>query len=286
MTHLLRTTAVALAMGGTAFAAHAQDTGSANRMADAGSYCDAAWTKVDADGDGMVNRQEAQDAIEARFGAIDKDGDGNITRVEYFDCTGTPGALPSAAADRSAENFAEADANQDEAISRDEFRELAEISYDNVREAMVTEAGREEPFSALRRYVWMSPDEAENPQTMESMSKDEAAQRSAMTFDTLDTNDDGMVDTEEWTARPSAERDETWADARFDALDADASDSVSEQEYGEAMSRPLDQTTTASVDEGGTAQDDAQAGQDAQGAEAGDAGVVAVPVYTFHFLTY
>lgn len=319
MRHLLRTTAIALATGGLAIGAQAQESSDATQTAAADQgFCETAWTKVDADSDGFVSKQEAQGAIDARFGQIDKDGDGNITRVEYVDCVTGTGAPTPAPGERTEANFQETDTNQDDAIDRDEFRDLAEQSYDSTRGASATDTGSDTsaksdtsksaeaqtdqsagsqseqtadagetaasgPFVVMRRYVWLTPDEAGDPQMLRDMSKGEAAARSAYTFNSLDENNDDQVSVQEWKERePSSGMTEDWANARFDEYDTDTSNAVSQEEYKQAWQRQLDQTTTASTESNmtGGEQTSDQDASDGQTSASSDQGI---PVYFYHF---
>ena len=283
MKHLCRTTAIALAIGGVAFGAQAQENNNQqNQQAAAGqSYCDTAWTKVDADGDGFVSEQEASDSVQARFDSIDVDGDDRIDYAEFQTCMSARSGTQSAEVDRSEENFAEADADQDDQISRDEFRDRAERSYDDVQNAQDAEANAE-PVIVLRRYVWLTPDEAQNPETFRNMSKDEAAARSAYTFDSLDRNNDDMVTADEWSQHGwDSDAAETDMQARFDTFDSDSDEEVTREEFEAAESSMLDRTETASTDGGSGSASADTTGDETQASGQGSD----IPVYIYHFRT-
>ena len=125
MRHLLRTTAILLATGGFALTAQAQDTSEPQLTAGSPSYCDMPWVQVDGNSDGFVSQEEATGAIDTQFGAIDADGNGEITKTEYVDCKTRTGGQAAAESSRDEQNFAEADANKDSGIDRNEFRDQA-----------------------------------------------------------------------------------------------------------------------------------------------------------------
>lgn len=279
MRHLLRTSAIALAMGGLAFGAYAQENQTDDQMAQ--SICDTPWVEVDTNGNGFVSEQEASGAVENRFNAMDTDGDGQLNYAEYQACLSATSELQAAETDRSEENFKQADANQDQAIDADEYRDLAEQSYDNVQEAQVTDV-EAEPFLVLRRFIWLTPEEASDAETVQNMSEDEAAGRAAWNFASLDKNNDDRVSVEEWrehTAMSTTDEEQIRAD--FDQMDADSSDSISKDEYSQAQSEKFDTTTTASTDAG----ESDQASSDASASDEGS-GDRGVPVYVFRFLAY
>ena len=278
MRHLLRTTAILLATGGFALTAQAQDTSEPQLTAGSPSYCDMPWVQVDGNSDGFVSQEEATGAIDTQFGAIDADGNGEITKTEYVDCKTRTGGQAAAESSRDEQNFAEADANKDSGIDRNEFRDQARQAYDESQSA----ADDEQALLVLRRFVWLTPEEAQDESALKDMSADEAAGRSAMTFAALDQNDDDIIDTREWSQRsPSSRMTEEWASADFDKLDADATGSISQEEYRSARSKRLDQTTTASTEQSGdpASADDQSASQSGSDAEG-------IPVFVYRFLTF
>ena len=275
---LFRTTAILLATGGFALTAQAQDSSEPQLTAGSPSYCDMPWVQVDGNSDGFVSQEEATGAIDTQFGAIDADGNGEITKTEYVDCKTRTGGQAAAESSRDEQNFAEADANKDSGIDRNEFRDQARQAYDDSQSA----ADDEQALVVLRRFVWLTPEEAQDGSALKDMSADEVAGRSAMTFAALDQNDDDIIDTMEWSERsPPSRMTEEWASAQFDELDDNATGSISQDEYRSARSKMLDRTTTASTDQssGSASTDDQQASQSGSDAEG-------VPVFVYRFLTF
>ena len=285
MKHLLRTTALVAIMGCFGFAAQAQSDGEAagtetNAMNQA-SYCDKPWAQVDGNEDGFVSNAEASAAIDDHFAQIDLDGNGEITKTEWVDCLSKMRDRTAAEADRSDDNFAEADTNEDQQITRNEFREGSQSAYED---AQAANAG-DDALIVLRRYVFLTPEESQDESAMQNMSADEAAGRSALTFDVLDQSGDGIIDTQEWAQRsPKITRDEDWASAEFDRIDDDATGSISQEEYSDAREQMLDEITT-----GSTPSNDSASGQNANAAE--DAASQStgagqgIPVYIYQFST-
>ena len=278
MRHLLRTTAILLATGGFALTAQAQDSSEPQLTAGSPSYCDMPWVQVDENSDGFVSQEEATGAVDSQFGAIDADGNGEITKTEYVDCKTRTGGQAAAESSRDEQNFAEADANKDSGIDRNEFRDQARQAYDDSQSA----ADDEQALVVLRRFIWLTPEEARDASALNDMSADEVAGRSAMTFAALDQNDDDIIDTMEWSERsPPSRMTEEWASAQFDELDSDATGSISQDEYKSARSKMLDETTTGSTDQSGASestgdQKASESGSDAEG----------VPVFVYRFLTF
>lgn len=282
MKHLFRTTAIAFALGGIALGAHAQqgEKGhmSAGNQTGSGmqaSYCEEPWAQVDGNSDGFVSREEAGSAMENRFGEIDADGNGEITKTEWVDCLSSMRGRTAAEADRNEQNFADADSDQDGRLGRDEFREGAQQAFEGTR----SDGADENAFVVLRRYVFLTPEEDQS--TLENMSADEAAGRSAMTFSALDQNDDDIVDTKEWSERtPRVAQDEEWANARFDEMDSDATGSISREEYQTARRQMLDGMSTGSTTNDGSGEHSASAKGDASSASDQSQGI---PVYVYRF---
>ncbi len=249
---------MALATGAFAFAAHAQDNANSNQQqtASAPSYCDTQWIKVDGNEDGFVSREEASNAVSSQFGQIDLDGNGQITKTEWVDCMTRTQGQQSAKTDRSAENFAQADADQDKSMTRDEFRNASQQAFDESRSATDANA---EPVIVLRRYVWLTPEESQDASSLQAMSEDEAAGRSVRTFNALDENGDKIIDDQEWSAQSAASGpSEDEANLSFNQIDKDSSNFIDAEEYQEARNDLIDATTTGSIQNSGSKSDAAQ----------------------------
>lgn len=245
MRRLLSSSAIAAIVGSMAFAAHAQTSAEADGQMSAGvSFCDMQWSAVDGNDDAFITREEATGAIESEFDAIDADDNGEIGKTEYIDCKTQGLDVTSAEAERDEDSFASVDANQDKSIDREEFALSAEQAYGDSRSAGSAD---EEPLLTLRRFVWLTPEEASSG-AMRDMSADEAAARAALTFDRLDENSDDIIDTQEWATTTTARgQTQAAAEAAFDEIDADASGAIGPEEYAEARSSGLDAMATGAV---------------------------------------
>lgn len=145
-------------------------------------------------------------------------------------------------------------------------------------------------------WVWLSPDEANNAQSLDTMSEDEAAGRSAMAFNALDRDHDGKISKQEWqNASPVSGNDDVMSTAmnsRFKSADSDKSGTLSEEEYETAKAGMIDPTTTASTKSGSAgsatpktnmSNDGNSTSMDKSGDASEDKGI---PVYVYHFMTY
>ncbi len=93
-----------------------------------------------------------------------------------------------------------------------------------------------QPFVVLRRYVWLTPDQAKDANGTKNMSQDEAAARAAINFSALDKNGDNKLSPDEWAqGTVSTKRDQRSANAEFDKMDKDGSGSIDENEYQSAQ---------------------------------------------------
>lgn len=261
MRNFLNTSAIAIVFGGVAFAAPALAASDA-------SYCDAKWTKADADNDGAITQDEATEMATRQFAQIDTNGSGAINKPEYMDCMNKGSDLKSAEAPRDKETLKQADANADGSVDKDEFRQASEKAYTDSRSATGANA---EPFIVLRRFIWLVPDESED--LLKDMSQDEAAARSAMTFSRLDQNGDDALSEDEWATKTTAiPVPPTIADANFVRMDADSNGEVTQEEYSaSSMAMPDDSMQTSSTKEG----------ESEQGAASSEA--AKVPVYLYRF---
>jgi Ca2+-binding EF-hand superfamily protein len=285
MKKLLTSSAVVVIFGGMAFGAQAQtSTETDTQMSANGSLCEMQWIAVDGNDDAFITREEATGTIEEEFAQIDADGNGEIGKTEYIDCKTQGLDMQSAEATRDEESFAAVDVNQDEGIGREEFGQAAEQAFNESRSATSADA---EPLITLRRFVWLTPEEASSDMML-NMSDDEAAARTAMTFERLDADGDNIVDTREW-AQATTPRglSEHLAGARFDAIDADASGAIGQDEYISARFSGLDQMETGSVSDaasapaGATEDESAAVVPDVAADEEQEQARVGVPAFVF-----
>lgn len=285
MRKLLTSTSLAVLMAGVGINAFAQENGSANAQSGAvgAVICDGRFANVDVDGDGFVTREEATRGIQQDFGAIDADGNGEITKTEYVDCKAQSSDQQAAETTRDAESFAAADINKDKGVDRGEYMGAAQQAYESA-----SEASDAEPSSG---YLWLTPDELKSGGA-KNFSAGEAGMRSAMSFDRLDNNGDGILDTQEWEkAVPGGGNPGGAATARFESMDADQSGSLSKDEYSQSRSAMIDEMQTGSVggassSEAGDTTAESQENANASGGEGNAAQAAGVPVFIYHFLTF
>ncbi|UCH73809.1 MAG: EF-hand domain-containing protein [Rhodospirillales bacterium] len=83
------------------------------------------FERVDADGNGRIDRQEFGAAREARFARMDADGNGAITLAELED---------AARRDHAARRFERMDADADGQVTRQEFAALGDRMFEHLDE--------------------------------------------------------------------------------------------------------------------------------------------------------
>lgn len=287
MRKLLTTTAIAATLGVIAASAQAQTSSGAGATQEPASApadrCDSEWHLVDDDSDGFVTREEADGLLKDLFTLMDSNRNGEITKTEYVDCIAqTSDDTPPAEATRDEESFTTVDANQDDSIDPEEFRTGAEQAYQDSRSSTEAQA---DPVIVLRRFVWLTPDELSSGAHGE-MSADEAAWRSAQTFQGLDTDANGRLSNDEWAQSQATPGPiEQTVASRYERLDTDGSGSVSEQEFKQAQTAMLDDTDTGSVTTSGDAQADASASGGAEASAPADPSgeTDGIPVFIYHF---
>lgn len=245
MKNLALTTAIAVAMAMTVSSIHAQETNtSSGAAASSGSAitCDNWYGRVDADSNGYISADEQRSHVESAFSALDKDRDGQVSQVEYNDCFVKPNSM-SVSADRSQENFGELDANSDKSIDMNEFKQSSQTAFRGMKSGTGSSSGttadagsgNADNLLVIRRYIFLTPAESQDPSALGNLTEDEAAGRAATTFAVLDKNGDGKISTDEWTeSSPSYSQDR--AESRFKQLDADSSSALSKEEFQTGMS--------------------------------------------------
>ncbi len=277
---LLSSTALAAVVIGIAAPAYAQSDAATSQGSQQNAAmspaCDASFKNVDVDNDGMVTREEAVRGVQQDFGIIDADGNGEITKEEFANCT-TPGNEQQAATgDRTDENFAGADVNQDQSVDRNEYMASAQKAYED--------ADRSNDAARPTWFLWLTPQELEQG-AADKMSPDVAGTRAAMNFAALDENGDGKLTAAEWKRDSVSGMTPDWSASRFSYLDADGSGTVSKDEYSTAQFSALDQTKTSAMPSADASGSDAktQSASDADGQTMSDQ---SIPVFIYRFRTF
>jgi len=177
MKTLVRTTAIALAMGGLAFGAAAQETTDQTSASNAqagqqmqASFCERPWATIDGNDDGFVAPNEASGAIDTHFSQIDANGNGEITKTEYVDCLSRMSGQTAAESDRDEQSFSSLDLNGDNQVNLEEFRDSAQKAFETAQ----SDNANSDAVLVLRRFVWLMPEEAKDESSLKDMTTDEA----------------------------------------------------------------------------------------------------------------
>ncbi len=170
--------------------------------------CETAFTKIDADDNGLISKEEADEAIDRSFEQLDFDNDGRVTRAEYNACHEYSEIYAN-----SQNGFAwlqKADTNQDKTVTKEEMAAAGERQYQS------------------------DPD---------GMTKEEHARQMTWDFNKLDENNNGTIDFSEWRGTPVAE-DVLPGDGNGDqALDSD--EWRTRMQEGRAEAEKVKQTTAS-----------------------------------------
>lgn len=132
--------------------------------------CEKPFTKIDADDNGLISKEEADDAIDRSFKQLDIDRDGRVTRAEYSACHEYSELY--AQSQNAFEWFQQADTDQDKSVSMEEMAAAGERDYASQQNGM---------------------------------SKEEHARQFAWNFRKLDKNNNRTIDFSEWRGTPVAE---------------------------------------------------------------------------------
>lgn len=269
MTNLYRTAALALVMSASGLAA-AQAQNNGEETASAPDYCDREWVALDGNEDGFISGKEASSALEARFDAIDADDNGKVTKTEYVDCKASNG-MKAADAGRDEETFKAADADGNQTLSRREYGDAAATAYE---EALATDDAAE-PFIVVRRFIFLTPEEAARENAIADMSGDEIASRSVRNFSFLDADDNGEIAMSEWRVQtPRVGMSEEDANAQFSELDGNGDDTITRKEYEAAVGKSASSSS---------ASDDAEASPNEQTANRQSSDAPGVPVFVWWY---
>lgn len=272
MRRLATTTAIALMTGTLAMGAQAQDAANSQ----VSSACTDAWKTVDADGNGTVSADEAKKHLDVAFNQIDVDGNDAISRQEYRDCF-VRQMDKSAWLERREQDFDKVDVNADDEIAMNEFMQGAEKSYDEMTRAASDPTAEIDPGP---NYASFTYDEVADRAMISEMQEEEFAGRSAYTFQSLDRNADDVISREEWTDTDTESgRNEARADAKFDAMDSDSSDTLTHDEFA-AQQPDIDRSTTAATSSGSGEQTSDAKQDKAKNQTSADAGKE-VPVFFY-----
>lgn len=193
----------------TAIALFAAFATQANAQTVSEEACAQSWTAVDADKNGRISKSEAQKATELEFARVDMDGNGVISVKEWKDCA-APGAIPG--------GF-QADLGETE-------QEFARMDPDQSGDISPEEAAQ----------VWKEAADADG-------ADEESARKVGMLFAMMDNNADGKLTWEEWKTRDQAD-----TAARFELIDKDGNEEISEREWQEHRARGFEE---AQADAGG-----------------------------------
>jgi Ca2+-binding EF-hand superfamily protein len=167
---------------------------------------------------------------------MDTDGDGMVSQAEYIACRNAASGAQSVETDRGAENMAEADADADadEQLTREEFLAAAAQAHGAV--AASSDPGPD-AIAVLRRYIFIPVDAPETD--MAAMTAEDVAARSERQFEALDANADDSVSKEEWQETVATVRDRTEElTESFAELDADSSGDLTEDEFRATYAAP------------------------------------------------
>ncbi|MDG2001891.1 MAG: EF-hand domain-containing protein [Novosphingobium sp.] len=169
--------AAALAIAGTAFAAHHEGR-----------------SNPDSNGDGVVTRSESQAHATAKFAKMDANGDGQLDQTDRA----------AKRQDRRAKMFAKLDANTDGSISRDEF-----MTFERPHKGKhgMSEGGKKHRKGrrggGRHGMKMMKMADTNNDGVV---SQAEFAAAAGKRFDTIDANNDGQITKEERQAHRQERR--------------------------------------------------------------------------------
>lgn len=217
-----------------------------------GALCLNSFSIVDANEDGTVSMDEAEESAANRFATIDANDDGTLTREEYVACMTQNAGQTATPMDRTPADLAALDDDGNGKITFDEWVNTASGAYARVTGEDFTpeDERRAEQLTYTREDGEVAPRIGE-------MTDAEYWSRVADMFAMFDADNSGEVTESEWTADQveMADMSETY-EREFSQMDANEDGAVSEQEfaaesmrtYEEAMENIPGQTEAANAD--------------------------------------
>lgn len=258
----LTTTILTSAALATAAPALAQQSDGETDMPD---FCETAFMPADQNKDGFMSEQEIKDARDAEFAALDLNKDGSVDREEMVNCIG------------------KAEQNNREAMTQagNDKPDWADLDTGDKTELSVEE------YQNLTNKAWRTDDsDMKSAVSTDTDNAEEFAKTAVDRFKMYDSDGNGIVTQAEY----ESEIDKDWSDKalqkRFDAMDADGSDSLSPQEYRDAGTKALDMTAGTSesknMDSGDSA--DASGNSDSSASDTQNASdETTVPVVIYYY---
>jgi Ca2+-binding EF-hand superfamily protein len=218
--------------------------------------CNAGFYEADMNADDTITQEELEQAARASFEMIDADQSGEVTAEEYEECGNRTAGTRAMPSDRSEDNFAEYDTNEDGGIDQQEFMTAAsEIAGDLPAEGM--------PSVEMRRFVFLP--ESMRQEDASGMDAEEVAARAAIMFVVLDADSDRAIGPAEW--------------AKQEAVKTDVADMLS-MGFSEA---DTDQSGTLSVEEYLASQEERRAAAEEMAREAGEGSDAGAPVVYYRY---
>ncbi|RDC73329.1 hypothetical protein DLJ49_07090 [Rhodovulum sp. 12E13] len=210
---------------GLALAALASAPAPAQDQSGATDPCESGFVDVDLNDDGTVTEDEVQRAAQAAFAAYDADASGDVSPAEYAACRNALAGEPSRATDRSETNFPQADADGDGWIDRVEFL-FGAAGARSAADSM----SRGAALNELEMFVYVPA--ADTDTDVLGMGPQEVAARAAMTFDALDADADDRLSAEEWADAEALKNDLSEVlNMEFEQADADSSGTLDADEF-------------------------------------------------------
>mgnify|MGYP006302292179 FL=1 len=238
----------------------------------------AAFARFDTDGSGDVTQAEYEACANAGAGIVgvpaqrvksnlpeyDRNDDGMLSQKEFMDAAGQAydQARVEANLDEGAvarpttgggEDMAETDTDAADQMQQADASEggggAMQSESEGMERARPGDAGEPAPVIVLRRFLFIPESQAARDPVR--MSREEATARAVQTFAALDTDRSGQLEPSEWAKSRAVRQDlSDLIRSRFEMDDADASGTLTPDEFVAAEQRRMEQAEEA-MSEGG-----------------------------------
>lgn len=183
-----------LALAGTAAA------GTTTTLEKVLAACNGSLAAADTNGDGWVSRQEAKAFFDANFALLDGNADGKVTRAEFAAChagTGQVTTTRTTVTLMSDDPFFRIDRNKDHRLEEAEWLSYGEARFEALhRDGTVVTVGAY--MTAMKGVPGITPAIDRNGDGVVDL--DEVVRELLASFQTLDTNGDGIITAFEYAA--------------------------------------------------------------------------------------
>ena len=245
MTHKMTFVAAVAASFSLAAPAQAEQ----HQKAENGLLCEDGYSATDVDGNGYISQIEMNAYAERSATDMDTDKSGTVSRDEYVNCNNALSGTKAASTQRTEEDMAALDENEDGSLTLDEF-------MTGSAELQQKASGGDDAAGEASLRVIFVPESMTAPDPTEISREDHAA-RAGLLFLALDQDKADVMTREEFMAEtpPMVDISKT-LNREFDKMDTDKSGDLTQTELIQANQKRADRAQQRAEEAGAETSDD------------------------------